>query len=403
MTTEVRKLFQPPVSVALAVALALSTTPAAHSTEHPAPGTEHPAPSTRVYAQAASTRVATTAEALVAAPVFFHGKQIVVRREVEPAGRVMRLANTTKPVYVMWRDSAGASRSSEIRGEFWDIGRLERSDPRFSNVDVQPILEATPNGQWPARDQVFVILGATAVDSPLPDEPTIRALALAPDQYVGKGVTVTGRFHGANLFADLPQSAGTKGRWDFVLQSADAAIWVSGVRPRGKDFDLDVNSRMDTGRWLRVAGTLRRDGALPWIEATSLQQARPPSEMPIEVAVPPPPPEPPPQVIFSAPTAAETDAERTGPIRIQFSRDMDSKSFHDRVRISYAGAAMPGAAATPPAFTYRYVEGTRALEIKLSAPFDRFRVVKVNLLEGIRSALDNQPLAPWSLTFTTGG
>jgi len=37
--------------------------------------------------------------------------------------------------------------------------------------------------------------------TPLPAEPSIRALALAPDRYVGKGVTVTGRFRGANLFA----------------------------------------------------------------------------------------------------------------------------------------------------------------------------------------------------------
>jgi len=29
--------------------------------------------------------------------------------------------------------------------------------------------------------------------------------------------------------------------------------------------------------------------------------------------------------------------------------------------------------------------------------------VKVELLEGIVSAIDNMPLAPWSMTFTTGG
>jgi hypothetical protein len=29
--------------------------------------------------------------------------------------------------------------------------------------------------------------------------------------------------------------------------------------------------------------------------------------------------------------------------------------------------------------------------------------VKVELLDGIMSAVDNQPLAPYSLTFTTGG
>ena len=357
--------------------------------------------STTLSAQA-SSRLATTPEALVAAPVFFHGKQVVVRRDVEPAGTLMRLANTSKPVFVFWRDSSNAPRDGEVRGEFWDVGRLERNDPRFSNVNFQPILEAASNGQWPSREQVFVLLGASAVASPLPDDPNLRALALAPERYIGKGVTVTGRFRGANLSADLPQGAGTKGRWDFVLQSADAAIWVSGVRPRGKGFDLDVHSRMDSGHWLKVAGTLRRDGALPWIEANSIAEATAPTEAVAEVIIAPPP-EPAPQVVFSTPTAGETDADRAGPVRIQFSRDMDGKTFSGRVKVSYAGQAAAGAASTPPTFSVRYLEGNRALEIKLTGPLDRFRPVKVDLLEGITSAVDNQPLAPYTLTFTTGG
>jgi hypothetical protein len=347
-------------------------------------------------------RVVTTPESLVASPVFFHGKQIVVRRDVEPAGTLMRLANTAKPVFVFWRDSPSGRSNSELRGEFWDVGRLERTDSRFSNVNFQPILEAASNGQWPGRDQVFIILGASALASPLPDDPNLRALALAPERFIGKGVTVTGRFRGANLLADLPSGAGTKGRWDFVLQSADAAIWVSGVRPRGRGFDLDVNSRMDTGHWLKVAGTLRRDGALPWIEATSIAEATAPTETVVEVAVPPPA-QPVPEVVFSTPTAGETDADRIAPIKIQFSRDMDGRTFTGRVRVSYAGIAPEGAPPTPPTFTVRYLDGARGIEIKLSAPLDRFRTVKVDLLEGILSNVDNRPLAPYTLTFTTGG
>ena len=353
-------------------------------------------------AQPSGSRVATTVEALAAAPVFFHGKQIVVRAEVEAAGQLTRLASAPRPTFVFWRETPTVVANSEIRGEFWDIGRLERTDPRFSSIDFQPILEAASNGQWPARDQVFVILGATAAESPLPANPTIRALALAPDSYVGKGVTVTGRFRGANLLADLPMGAGTKGRWDFVLQAADAAIWVTGIRPRGHGFDLDINSRLDTGRWLEVAGTVRRSGPLAYLEATSLQEAKPPTETPIEVTIPRRPPDPPPKVVFSAPTAGETDAERAEPIRIQFSRDMDPKSFAGHVRLAYAGPA-PAGAPPMPSFTIHYTEGVRALEITLSAPLDRYRAVKVDLLDGITSAIDNQPLAPWSLTFTTGG
>src|SRR4029079_1894433 len=42
-----------------------------------------------------STRLATTPEALVAAAVFFHGKQIAVRRDVEPAGELRSTYGTT--------------------------------------------------------------------------------------------------------------------------------------------------------------------------------------------------------------------------------------------------------------------------------------------------------------------
>ena len=358
--------------------------------------------SAALQAQAAS-RLAATAEALVAAPVFYHGKQITVRRDVEPAGALMKLAGTAKPIFVFWRDSASAPLNSEVRGEFWDIGRLERTDSRFSSVNFQPILDAAANGQWPGRDQVFMILNASTVESPLPTQPTIRALALAPDPYVGKGVTVTGRFRGANLYADLPQGAGTQGRWDFVIQSADSAVWVSGVRPRGPNFNLDVTARADTGRWVQVAGTVRRTGALAWIEATSITEATAPSDTTIEVALPPPPPAPAPEIVFSMPATGDTDVDRAAPIRIQFSRDMDGRTFRDHVRLSYVGAVPAGAAATPPAATIRYIEGNRALEIKPSAPLDRYRTVKVELLDGILSNVDNQPLAPVSLTFTTGG
>jgi Bacterial Ig-like domain len=350
----------------------------------------------------APTRHATTPEALVGAPVFFHGKQIAVRRDVEPAGQLLKLAGTSKPVFVFWRDSPSAPRDSEVRGEFWDLGRLERTDSRFANINFQPILDAATQGRWPARDEVFLILGATTAESPLPQEPTIRALALAPDHYVGRGVTVTGRFRGANLLADLPHGAGTKGRWDFVVQSADSAVWVTGVRPRGRNFDLDVTVRSDTGRWVQVAGTVRRTGPLAYIEATSITEATAPSNTTVEVVLPPPPPAPAPAIAFSAPGDGDTDVDRAAPIRIQFSRDMDGRTFRDRIRLSYVGPAPAGSPESPPPFTARYVEGNRALEIRPSAPLDRYRSVKVDLLEGILSNVDNQPLKPVTLTFTTG-
>jgi hypothetical protein len=347
------------------------------------------------------TRVATTVDALIAVPVFFHSKQVVVRSGVVESGGLTQLANTRKPVFVIWREPTTPRSDAEIRGEFWDIGRLQADDSRFSTVDFKPLLQATTGGQWPSREQVFVLLAATSVESPLPAEPSIRALALAPDRYQDRAVTVTGRFRGANLYGDLPQPV-NKSRWDFVVQSADAAIWVTGMRPRGKGFNLDPMARADTGQWLQVTGTLRHDGALTWIEAGAIATGSAPAETPIDVVIPSTPREIPPQVVFTAPIDGENSADRTTPVRIQFSRDMDLRSFRDHIKVSYTGAVPEGAPAQPPAFTYRYLEATRALEIRFAEPLDRFRAVKVELTEGIMSAVDNQPLVPWSLTFTTG-
>jgi len=350
-----------------------------------------------------SPRVATTVEALVATPLFFHGKQVVVRREATEAGQLWRLANTAKPIFVFWKERPSLAADSEIRGEFWDLGRLQRDDSRFTGIDFTPVVETAAHGQWPGRDQIFVLTNATMVESALPNEPSLRAVAIAPDKYAGRSITVSGRFRGANLFGDLPEAVG-KSRWDFVLQSADASVWVTGLRPRGKNFDLDPHARVDTGKWLQVTGTLRRDAAQTWIEATAVALGQAPTEVPIEITVPRPP-EPPPTVVFTAPIAGEADADRTSPIRIQFSRDMDPRTIRDHVRVAYTSPAPPpaGAPATPPNFTVRYNEGNHALEIKFAEPLDRYRGVQVTLLEGVLSNIDNQPLGAWTLTFNTGG
>lgn len=341
-------------------------------------------------------RIATTADALVASPVFFHGKQVAVRHQLEIEGDLVRLAGTVRPIYVYWRQRP-TRQEGEIRGEFWDIGRFEEFDPRFANYDFRPMLDASSKGQWPPRERLFVIVGATLVESPLPQTPSLRALALAPEQYEGREVTLVGRFKGANLYGDLPQGVG-KSKWDFVLQSADAAVWVSGLRPRGRGFELDPTRRVHTGRWLRVTGTVRRDGPLVWIGGRSLEQAEAEEEAPVETPAPVIPKSPPPTVIFSAPVPDDFDVSRNQPVRLQFSNDMRGESFEGAVRVTYVGEDPP----PPPKFSIAYNGGTRSLEIQFAQPLERFYLVKVELLEGIVAA-DGQALAPWSLTFTTGG
>ena len=62
--------------------------------------------------------------------------------------------------------------------------------------------------------------------------PSVRAIVLFPSRYLDQKVTVTGQFGARNLVGDLPDAPG-KSRYDFVLRSADAAVWVTNLRPRG--------------------------------------------------------------------------------------------------------------------------------------------------------------------------
>lgn len=348
---------------------------------------------------AQGTRIATTADTLLASAVFFHGRNVVLKQRLLVEGDLTRLADAPKPIYVFWRDRPSGD-AGEVRGEFWDLGRLEARDSRFTAYDFTRLLETVNRGEWPARDQIYVLLAASLAPWQPPRAPTARAIALSPDDYVEREVKVIGRFKGRNLYGDLPIALG-KGKWDFVLQSADGALWVTGVRPRGKGFDLDPSKRVDTGRWVEVTGVVARQGVTTYIDARQIALAAEPDEEPVEVKLPPPPPPPPPTVIFSAPVQDDTAVDRSAPVRIQFSRDLDPRSVRGRVKVSYvppAGGAPPGAV---PDFDVTYNDVARAIEIRFARPLEGFQQIRVDLLDGI-TAIDGQPLKPWTLTYATG-
>lgn len=353
-------------------------------------------------------RVATSTAALVASPLFYHGKQVALYAAVEQTGQQGRLqvavdeaavkGRKIPHIFVYWREQPSRT-EGEIRGEFWDLGRIDANDGRFSQYDFKPMLEAVTQGRWPSREELYVVLSAAMVDSPLPATATLRSIVLAPESQIGRDVTISGRFRGRNLYADLPSPL-NKGKWDFILQSADAALWITGPQPKGKGFDLDPSRRSDTGRWLKATGTVRSEGATVWLEAKTLELSTAPEETTVDVALPPPPKAPPPTVIFTAPVADETGVEPTTDVRVQFSWDMDQKTFRDRVRVSYAPAP-DGTSPPMPQFTTTYNQGNRALIIRFAKPLEPQQTVKIELLEGIL-AMGGQALAPWTMTFSTG-
>jgi hypothetical protein len=351
-----------------------------------------------VSAQPAS-RTVTTIEALTRFPLFFHGKQVSVRGIVtRPTQDVvtMRAEEGERPVFLLRRGGDVTEDGTlDLRGEFWDLGRLREDDPRLAGLDFQRLIERISEGRWPAQGQapVIVVQASTAPER-LP--PGLRAIALEPDRFVGQTLTVSGRFRGANLYGDLPQSPG-KSRYDFVLQSVDASVWITGARPRGRGFNLDPSRRLDTGKPLDVTGTVRAEGGLVWIEANKIALGSDSTPAAV-VEVPTPVQGPPPTVAFSIPVNEETDVAPATTVRIQFTRDMDPASFGGRVAVSYADREGAG---EPPSATARYHPENRVLEVSFSGPFERFRTVKVALLDGIQ-ATDGATLAPWSLIFSIG-
>lgn len=355
-------------------------------------------------------RRATNVETVLAYPGFYHTRAILIVGTVssKPNGDLI-VGDETASVRLIFKGNAPDG-LDEVRGEFWDLGRMKPDDPRLSN-ELKAAFRIDPEAAWPRPGDVTAIVATAVAPASPPPAPSIRAIVLNPSRYVEQKVTVSGQFAGRNLLGDLPD-APAKSRYDFVLRSADSAIWIVNMRPRardqGKDVELSLDARIDTGRWVQVAGKVVQGRGLQWIDADagSFAFVKPPTETEVE---PEPairvPAAPPPEVIFSAPTEDETDVSMNTTVRIQFSRDVDPATLKNHIRARYLTeqSAERGEPVTPSAeFTFQYLPANRVLDIKFTKPLERFRTIKIDLLEGILGT-DQQPLKPWTLSFGVGG
>jgi hypothetical protein len=350
-------------------------------------------------------RRATNIPALVAYPGFFHGRSIMIVGDVESkSDGQLQVSDDSGSVRVVFKGNAPDG-VDEIRGEFWDLGRMKADDPRLSGYDLRRVFKIDPEAPWPRPGEVTAIMATAVAPATAPVAPSIRAIVLNPSRYLDQKVTIAGQYSGRNLLGDLPD-APAKSRYDFVLRSSDAAIWVINMRPKGKDFDLALDARIDTGRWLEVRGTIQQRRGLQWIdaEAGSLSLSKPPALTITDEPQVRPPAGPPPEVIFSAPTGEETDVLTATNVRIQFSRDIDQATFKNHVRVAYSDQASGVTGAGEPAapeFTTHYDAAIRVLELRFAKPLEPLRTLKVDLGEGILGR-DGQALKPWTLTFGLG-
>ncbi len=355
--------------------------------------------------------VPTTVAALETYTTFFHRRPVVVRATtagdlqdvfIADGEHRIRALNVAPPV-------AGTAELLEIEGTFWDVGRLQPDDPRLADHGIARLSERLFNKQWPASGELRLLIATETRRADEPSDPTIRTIILEPTRYHDRTVTVTGRFRGRNLYADLPEAPGTSPT-DFVLQSVDAAVWIVGKRPRGDGFDLDVMARVDTGRWLQVTGNVTGNSRLVEIEAEEIEQVERPALGPSAVtsaeAVADVGPSP--EVIFSAPTRDDIDVPTDALVRIQFSRDMAAESFEGHVAVDYLGSTptdrnpADGADATGLEFEVEYRRGNRVVTIRLAEPLLPYRTLEVTLGAEIL-ATDGATLVPYTLRFSVGG
>jgi hypothetical protein len=360
-----------------------------------------------------TTRRATNLALLMAYPSFYHLQPILLvgtlaRRQ---DGEV-RLSDGTRSIRVI-AQGAAPDGVDEVRGQFWDLGRMKADDPRLSGYDLRTLFHIDPAGAWPRPGDVTAIVASAVTQaSPTPGPPAapIRAVVLDTARFLDQSVTIVGQYQGRNLMGDLPDAPGVS-RYDFVLRSADAAIWVTNLRPkgkdaRGKDFELGLDARIETGRWLQISGTVKQGRGLLWIDGqagslTLVQAPSAPTEGEHEPAVRVPA-APAPEVVFSAPTADETDVGLATHVRMQFSRDLDAKTLKSHIRVAYVATPGDTSPAGPVEFAAEYLPANRVVELKFVKPLERFHTVRVELLDGLLGT-DQQPAKPWSLTFSVGG
>ena len=343
------------------------------------------------------TRRLTTVAALHEYPSYFHLENVLLIGELVQSDARLVLRADERDVPVILNGATAASGLVAVRGQLIDVGRLEPGDVRLAKYD-----RAHEPERWPHPGEELILNVTSVAEAQQATSPSIRGLALQPWRFDGQKVSVVGQFRGRNLYGDLPSAPG-KSRYDFVLRSADAAIWVTELRPRGTGFDLSVDARVDTGRWLKVTGTISQYRGLVTLAGTAVTPTEAEAAgLAEEEALPPPPPPEPGEVVFSSPTEGEIGVPAASRVRIQFSRGLNPTSLTDRIRVSYVGASAAADPQPPIEFTHAYDGGSQSVEIRFRQPLEPFRTIRIELLEGV-TTFNGGPVKSFALVFSVGG
>jgi hypothetical protein len=349
-----------------------------------------PAPSDVLWETLYGRPVDTTVAELLEAPGSFTSRPVRVRaRLLKDASdtRGMRLVSEGAMIPLVPEPDAearfaqaaaswGAEQVVEV------VGRLRR----------RPRVEASAAAQ---RSGEYYVSGWKCVGPETRAAKEGRAARLEevfarPDDFEGELLRVQGCFRGRNILGDLP-SRSQRSPHHWVIKSDRYAIWVTGHKPAGPGWELDLD---DPGhsQWLELVGRLRWRKGIGYLDADRVRPiANPPGArvQPSRLQVVPSRAKAPASVVFTFPLEFELLGTRSR-IILQFDRGMDEGSFAGRVRLRYAGLD-PGSSDIVAHLAYD--ESRRALIISPVRPLAAGRRVEVRLLPGITD-IDGGPLGP---------
>jgi hypothetical protein len=180
-------------------------------------------------------RRATTIAALRNYPGFYHQHVVLVVGELKGQEDRATIGSDDSSVKVVAREMPREGKV-EARGQFLDVGRMSQDDPRLIPFNLLERIRSAYQDRWPKPGEELILLLSSAVPPPgaaNATAPPLRAVAMEPARFAGQSIAIVGQFRGRNLFGDLPE-APAQNRYQFVVRSGDAALWVMGVQPRGR-------------------------------------------------------------------------------------------------------------------------------------------------------------------------
>jgi hypothetical protein len=262
-------------------------------------------------------------------------------------------------------------------------------------VEVTGVVIARPRQVSPLAIQFWAFLGPEdKKERPITGKIVpLEELVGKAGRMDGKTVRVVGKFRGRNLYGDLPSKSELSSS-DWVIKDDLFAVWVTGKKPKGMGWALDASLKRDTGKWLDVLGTVETRGGVTYLHAKSVALTEPPR--PTADAQPPPPPKErpkvPPCLVFSLPLDGDVEVPRDSRFVVQFSKDMDSKTFGGHVGVRYVGPRRPGDREFD-GLKINYDDGLRALTIDPGDALRSGRDLEVVFLGGILD-IDGLELVP---------